>query len=121
MMTCYLLPATYNLWRKGVFKFVTLYYRVDDEPMLEEFFSRTHLPLTESLPGLIKREVSRITGKPGGGSRFHLMVEAYFADQDVFFQALTSESGQNLMTALKPWADERLLAWFYADSFSENK
>jgi uncharacterized protein (TIGR02118 family) len=103
-----------------VFKFVTLYYRVDDEPVLEEFFSRTHLPLTESLPGIMKTEVSRVTGKPGGSSRFHLMVEAYFANEAVFIQALTSESGQRLMAALKLWADERLITWFYADSFSED-
>jgi uncharacterized protein (TIGR02118 family) len=104
-----------------VFKFVTLYYRVDDESLLEEFFSLTHLPLTESLPGLMKTEVSRITGKPGGGSRFYLMVEAYFANEADFFQALISDSGQRLMAALKPWADQRLIAWFYADTFVEDK
>lgn len=103
-----------------MFKFVTLYYRVDDELVLEEFFSLTHLPLTESLPGLMKTEVSRIIGKPGGDSRFHLMVEAYFANEAIFFQALASDSGQRLMAALKLWADQRLITWFYADSFSEN-
>jgi uncharacterized protein (TIGR02118 family) len=102
-----------------MFKFVTLYYRVDDEPLLEEFFSLTHLPLLESLPGLRRKEISRTTGKPGGESRFHLMVEAYFASDDDFIQALASASGQKLMAALKPWADQRLITWFYADTFSE--
>jgi hypothetical protein len=32
--------------------FTVLYYRVDDETALEEFFSAVHLPLLEALPGL---------------------------------------------------------------------
>lgn len=106
---------------KSVFKFVTLYYRVDDEMLLEEFFSSTHLPLTERLPGLMKTEVSRMTGKPGGESRFHLMVEAYFPNEAVFFKALASDIGQQLMAALKPWDEQRLITWFYADTFSESR
>ena len=61
-----------------MFKFVTIYRRVDDDNALEMFFSSTHLPLAEQLPGLLKSEVSRISGKPGGPSRYHLMYELYF-------------------------------------------
>ena len=51
-----------------MFKFVTIYRRVDDMVALEEFFSGTHLPLAEQLPGLLRSEVGRIRGKPGGNS-----------------------------------------------------
>lgn len=100
-------------------KFVVLYYRVDDEPALEEFFSHTHLPLLEQLPGLLGREVSRITGQPLGQSRFHLMVEAYFESPAALMNGLASEPGIAMMNALRPWAENKLLTWFYADAFRE--
>ena len=102
-----------------MFKFVTMYRKVDDEPALEAFFSETHLPQAEQLPGLVKSEVGRVTGKPGGQSRFHLVYELYFATQDDFYRALASEPGRSLMAALTPWANEKLITWFYADCFEE--
>jgi len=102
-----------------VFKFVTIYRRVDDEVQLEEFFSGTHLPLAEQLPGLLKSEVSRVTGKPGGASRFHMMYELYFASEAEFEAALQSPPGVELMLALKPWADARLISWFYSHAYAE--
>jgi uncharacterized protein (TIGR02118 family) len=102
-----------------VFKFVTIYRLVDDEDALEEFFSSTHLQLAERLPGLVKTEVGRVSGKPGGASRFHLMYELYFETQQHFLQALASEAGNELMVALKEWADAKLITWFYCESFEE--
>lgn len=102
-----------------MFKFVTIYRRVDDEATLEAFFSQVHLPLSEKLPGLIKSEVSRIMAKPGGESRFHLMYELYFESRDWFDRALFTETGQELMAALKPWADAKIITWFYAEPFEE--
>lgn len=104
-----------------MFKFVVIYYRVDDENALEEFFANTHRALAEELPGLRRFEVSRIISQPFGQSRFHLMVEAYFDNEAAWLEAQTSEVGVALMNALKPWAEERLIAWFYADSFGEDK
>ena len=102
-----------------MFKFVTIYRRVDDENALEDFFSNTHLQLAEQLPGLLKSEVSRVAGRPGGESRFHLMYELYFDSDKAFFRDLASEPGQRLMAALKEWGDAKLLTWFYAESFEE--
>ena len=102
-----------------MFKFVTIYRRVDDDDALENFFSSTHLPLAEQLPGLLKSEVSRVVGKPGGESRFHLMYELYFISQAVFYQALESEAGQQLMSELKRWGDASLITWFYSQSWEE--
>jgi uncharacterized protein (TIGR02118 family) len=102
-----------------MFKFVTIYRQVDAPDALETFFSETHLPLAEQLPGLIKSEVGRVTGKPGGESRFHLMYELYFASEPDFQQALNSEVGMKFMRALTPWAEARLITWFYADTYEE--
>ena len=102
-----------------MFKFVTIYRRVEDEEALESFFSTIHLPLAEQLPGLMKSEVSRITGKPGGESRFHLMYELYFESADIFFESIESEAGQKLLPRLKEWGDAKLITWFYAESWEE--
>jgi len=100
-----------------MFKFVVIYHRVDDEGLLEEFFANTHLPLTEQLDGLRRFEVSRVISQPFGGSRFLLMVEAYFDHEEDWLQAQRSQAGVALMNALKPWAEDRLITWFYAESF----
>lgn len=105
----------------ALFKFTILYRRVDDEMALEMFFSETHLPLTEQLPGLLRTEVGRVRGKPGGESRFHMSYAAYFADEDSFASALASEIGVALMQALKPWADAKIVTWFYTDSYEETR
>ena len=102
-----------------MFKFVTIYRRVDDENTLETFFSSTHLQLAEQLPGLLKSEVSRVSGKPGGASRYHLMYELYFETYQHFFEALASEAGNEMMIALKEWSDAQLITWFYCDAFEE--
>ncbi len=104
-----------------VYKFVTIYRRVDDETAVDAFFSTTHLPLAEQLPGLVKSEVSRVNRKPGGESRFFLMYELYFESESAFQASLVSEPGVQLMTALKPWGDKKLLTWFYAESFEEER
>ncbi len=105
-----------------MFKFVVIYYRVDDENALETFFTETHLPLVEALPGLRRLEISRITTQPFGPSRFYMMVEAYFDDEMALLrQGLLSQPGIALMNALRPWSENRLIAWFYADSFGEDK
>ena len=102
-----------------MFKFVTIYRRVDDEELLETFFAETHLRLAEQLPGLVKSEVSRVTGKPGGESRFHLMYELYFESGADFGSAILSEPGAQLVQALKAWADARIISWFFSESFVE--
>ena len=104
-----------------MFKFVVIYYRVDDEESLEEFFANTHRALLEQLPGLRRLEVSRVTSQPFGRSRFHLMIEAYFDSEAALREGLLSRPGLEMMDALRPWSENKLIAWFYADSFAEAK
>jgi uncharacterized protein (TIGR02118 family) len=102
-----------------MFKFVSIYRRVDDEEQLEDFFSSVHLRLAEQLPGLVKTEVSRVRGKPGGESRFHLMYELYFESEETLFNSLGSPPGRKMMASLMEWADAGLITWFYTESWSE--
>lgn len=102
-----------------MYKFTTLYRQVDDLDALEHFFSHTHLPLAEQLPGLLKSEVSRIMGKPAGESRYYLAYELYFTSRTAFEDAMKSRPGVFLMINLTPWAEKRLVTWFYAEAFEE--
>ncbi len=102
-----------------MFQFTTIYYRVDDEEKLESFFSNTHLQLAEQLPGLVKSEVSRITGRPGGESRFHMAYSLYFATQASFQLSMVSDAGLELIQALERWAEAGLITWYFADTFEE--
>lgn len=102
-----------------MFKFVTLYRRVDEEGQLEAFFSSTHLPLAEQLPGLLKTAVTRIKSKPGGQSRFHLLYELYFEDEAAYHAAFLSEPGLTLLSALQPWASAKLVTWFAGECWEE--
>ncbi len=102
-----------------MFKFTTIYRKVDDNRKVEDFFVKSHLPLAEALPHLVKREISRVTRKPGGQSRFYLMVELYFESEADFQRAVATETGIQLIQALKPWAEAKLISWFFAESFEE--
>jgi hypothetical protein len=57
--------------------------------------------------------------KPGGHSRFHLMLELYFDDETAFQKAVVSETGVRLIQALTPWAEAKIITWFFAESFAE--
>ncbi len=100
-----------------MYKFTTLYRQVDDLELLDSFFSNVHLQLAEQLPGLIKTEVSRVLGKPAGESRYYLTYELYFESKTAFEDAMKSKPGVQLMINLTPWAQKRLVTWFYAESF----
>jgi uncharacterized protein (TIGR02118 family) len=102
------------------YKLTTIYRQVDDVEKLDDFFHNTHLQLAEQLPGLLRSEVTRINGKPGGKqSRFHLMYELTFASEEAYRRAFTSEAGVALIQALKPWAEAKLITWFFGEAFSE--
>ena len=112
-----MLPTKENV--RQVYKFVTIYRRVDDEMMLEEFFSATHLPLAEQLPGLLRTGLTRIKSKPGGESRFHMQYELYFADETSYLSAFLSEPGMQLLSVLQPWAAQKLITWFAGECWDE--
>ena len=80
----------------------------------------THLPIAEQLPHLVKREVCRISHKPGGSSRFLLMFELYFESEELFQEAIRTPTGIQLIQALKPWAEKKIITWFYSESFEED-
>ena len=102
------------------FKLTTIYRQVDDLDKLDDFFHNTHLQLAEQLPDLLKSEVTRIHGKPGSmQSRFYLMYELYFESEEAYIESFATEAGLALILALTPWAEAKLITWFYGEVFEE--
>lgn len=107
-------------YNTGMYKLVTMYRRVDDEDSLETFFVQRHLPLAEKLPGLLRSEVCRIDGKPGGASRFHLTYALYFASQETLLMALATPAGIALLQALYPWLEAHVISWYYGTAWADD-
>lgn len=102
-----------------MFKLVMLYRRVDDPEKLDQAFAHTHLPLAEQLPGLRQRAVSYVLGKPGGESRYYLMLELVFESADAYSKALLSDPGLALLQAVLPWQEAKIVTWFHGEVYQE--
>lgn len=81
-------------------KFVAVYGVPADASSFDEAYFRTHLPLIAQVPGIVRTEVSRVTGRVLGERDLHLMAEMYFEDGDTLRSALKSQewadAGKNL-------------------------
>ncbi len=75
-------------------KFVALYRKPTDVDAFERHYREIHAPLAKRIPGLVKLEVSHMTGSPGGEPRYHMMAELYFDSKDAMMAGLNSEEGK---------------------------
>jgi hypothetical protein len=44
----------------------------------------------------------------------------YFQNETVFNLSLASPEGVKLVAALKPWAEAKIITWFFSESFEED-
>ncbi|HUN64461.1 MAG TPA: EthD family reductase [Bacteroidota bacterium] len=75
-------------------KLIALYKTPPDVELFERHYFSVHLPLVENIPGLLKAEVTRISGSPFGNTDFHLMAEMYFESADAMNAANASKEGR---------------------------
>jgi len=75
-------------------KLIALYRKPDDTEEFERHYFEVHMPLVAKIPGLIKSEVSRLTGFPGEESKFFLMAEMYYESTDKMNEAMASPEGK---------------------------
>ena len=75
-------------------KLVVLYKKPADVSAFETHYKERHLPLARKIPGLVKLEVSHMTGAPGGEPRFYMTAELYFQDEDGMKAGLGSDEGK---------------------------
>lgn len=75
-------------------KLVAIYRKPEDVEAFDKHYFEVHAPLAEKMPGLIKMEVSKVIGAPGGESDLHLIAEMYFESKDALLEALSSPEGR---------------------------
>lgn len=70
---------------------VVFYQKPADPEKFDDYYFTTHIPLVQKMPGLLKAEVARFTGK---GAPYYLMATLYFSDREARTAALQSPEGQ---------------------------
>jgi uncharacterized protein (TIGR02118 family) len=95
-------------------KLVALYKTPSDIAEFEKHYFETHIPLVDKIPGLLKTEVSKLSGLPGQDSRFHMMAEMYFEDMDKLNAGMASPEGKATARDLMSFAKDYVVM-FYGD------
>lgn len=81
-------------------KYVALYRTPGDPSAFDEHYFRTHVPLANATPGLVRTELARVLRTVTGEPSLHVMAELYFESYDAMKAAFKTEewaaSGKNL-------------------------
>lgn len=86
-------------------KITALYTPPADPAAFDEHYTAVHIPLVDTMPGLIRQETARTVGTPDGSPPpYHRTAELYFQDSAAIAAAFGSPEGSR--TA----ADARSLA-----------
>lgn len=75
-------------------KLIAIYRKTEDMEAFDQHYFNTHAPLAAKMPGLVKMEVGKIYGSPGGESDLHLIAEMYFESKEALKAALSSAEGR---------------------------
>ncbi len=95
-------------------KLVALYKTPADIEDFESQYFGTHMPLVSKIPGLLKTEVSKLSGLPGQDSKYFMMAEMYFEDMDKLNEGMASAEGKAAARNLMSFAKEYVIM-FYGD------
>jgi len=75
---------------------IAFYKEPADREILEKHLFEVHFPLVQKLPGLVKMEVNRFSGK---SAPYYLMVTLYFNNRDEMKAALMKSPEGQAVTA----------------------
>ncbi len=93
-------------------KLIALYREPDNVESFDNHYHQVHIPLVKKMPGLTKLELTKITGAPIGETKFHIMEEMYFDDDDSMNAAMASPEGKAASKDLMGFA-ANLVTIFY--------
>lgn len=96
-------------------KLIALYRNPENVEAFDSHYFQVHTPLVRKMPGLKKLEVTRITGAPIGDTKFHMMAEMYFDDQDSMNAAAASPEGKAATKDLMGFA-ANLVTMFHGET-----
>jgi uncharacterized protein (TIGR02118 family) len=76
-------------------KLVVLYTQPTDPEAFDQHYLKTHMPLVDAMPGLVRAETGRFAaGRAGAQQPYYRAAELWFADQDALNAAFASPAGQ---------------------------
>jgi uncharacterized protein (TIGR02118 family) len=76
-------------------KLTVLYGPPTDPGAFDKYYLETHVPIADAIPGLVRNEVSKVTGSLDGSTPpYHLHCDLYFDSSDALMAALGSAEGQ---------------------------
>ena len=87
-------------------KLIALYKTPADIVQFEKHYFEVHMPLVEKIPGLLKSELSMLSGLPGQESKFYMMAEMYFDNMDRLNEGMASPEGKAAGRDLMSFAKE---------------
>jgi uncharacterized protein (TIGR02118 family) len=93
-------------------KLVALYKKPENPADFDRQYFDTHIPLAMKMPGLVRGEVSRVVGAPGGESAFHMIAELYFNDMASLNAAMASPEGKAAAKNLMSFAAKYVTMFF---------
>ena len=91
---------------------VVLYKEPPDREKFDAYYFGTHIPLVQKIPGLLKVEVSRFTGRE---APYYLMATLYFNNKEERKAALSSPEGQATAADLANFATPDIITTTFAD------
>ena len=72
-------------------KLIAMYKKPHDIDAFMDYYTSTHVPLVEKIPGLQEVTINKCTGNPMGGEpEFFMIVEMVYPDADTFKTAMRS-------------------------------
>jgi len=93
-------------------KLIALYKTPADIEQFEKHYFEVHMPLVEKIPGLIKTELSKLSGLPGQESKFYMMAEMYFDNMDRLNEGMASQEGKAAGRDLMSFAKEYVVMMY---------
>jgi len=86
-------------------KLTFLFNHSDDPDAFDSYFFERHLPLTEEVTQISRKEVAKIMGTPDGEpAPYYIISEYYVESMDDLQEAFTSEAGGRLNEDLANFA-----------------
>lgn len=76
-------------------KLIAIYKHPEDVAAFNSHYNDVHLPLALKMPGLVRTELTKITGTPmGTPADDYLMAEMYFEDMSSLQASMSSPEGR---------------------------
>ena len=93
-------------------KLIALYKTPADIVQFEKHYFEVHMPLVEKIPGLLKSELSKLSGLPSQESKFYMMAEMYFDNMDRLNEGMASPEGKAAGRDLMSFAKEYVVMMY---------